>query len=324
MKKEALKHKTIDVSIKSTYSISGTLTIPEHDNNEIAILIISGSGKCDRDGNIGSLKLGIYKMLSDFLNSNGFTTLRYDKRGVNNSLGDYYETGMNDLISDASNALSFLKNNDYITPKKIVLIGHSEGAFIAPAIYCNNNYDGCILLCGTSSPGKELMPRPEKKIISEIKSWPGFAGKILRFLKADKIFQLLWNHIIKKSFSTEKAMIRILGLVKFNAKWLRESYEFDVRNYLETIESPALIIGGDKDIQSDPAETSSICKLIPAKTEGKIIPNMNHILCHSEERQKMLTCFNEYKNCAKRGLHTELKTSIVSWLNSNISGKLSI
>ena len=92
--------------------LEGTIAKPEKDT-EAAFVIISGSGKGDLDGNFKSFKLNIYKGISAILVSEGFTTLRYNKRGIGKSEGNFYVTGLHDLLDDLDSAVSYLKSLNY-------------------------------------------------------------------------------------------------------------------------------------------------------------------------------------------------------------------
>lgn len=68
-----------EVTIKSDLELKGTLSIPNEKETFTTIIIVNGSGPSNRDGNIGDMKMNIYKDLSDFLVGNNFITLRCDK-----------------------------------------------------------------------------------------------------------------------------------------------------------------------------------------------------------------------------------------------------
>src|SRR5690606_33218576 len=119
----------IEVTIPATYNLAGTLTLPNvRDKKLPAVLMIAGSGKGDRDGNIKKLKMNLYKDLADFLTEKGFITLRYDKRGTYGSEGNFLEAGLTDLIDDAVDCVNFLKNNPAVAANRVIILGHSEGA----------------------------------------------------------------------------------------------------------------------------------------------------------------------------------------------------
>lgn len=78
-----------------------------------AALLITGSGKTNRDSDVrlpGGLMLrgGITRACAEALAAAGVSTLRYDKRGVGASGGDYLSIGMPQRLADARAGLSWL------------------------------------------------------------------------------------------------------------------------------------------------------------------------------------------------------------------------
>src|ERR1044072_9870842 len=65
-------------------NLYGTLLLPRSKRKVPVVLIISGSGPTDRDGNSPLLKgpNNSLKLLAEGLASNGIASLRFDKRGV--------------------------------------------------------------------------------------------------------------------------------------------------------------------------------------------------------------------------------------------------
>ena len=81
---------------------------------------------------------------------------RYDKRGVGaNFTIDQNVWGnatVNDLIQDSKKALNVLIQQPEVDPKRISIIGHSEGAIIAPRVAIDNSTKvKNIILMGTVS-----------------------------------------------------------------------------------------------------------------------------------------------------------------------------
>ena len=80
--------------------------------------------------------------------------LRYDKRGVGtNATLDTNVWGnatINDLIQDSKKALNVLIQQSEVDPKRITILGHSEGAIIAPRVAIDNSTNvKNIILIGT-------------------------------------------------------------------------------------------------------------------------------------------------------------------------------
>lgn len=306
--------KELFVTIESTVSLQGTLTIPTHDAATYpAILLIGGTGKGDRDGNVRGLKLNMYKDLADYFTSLGFATFRYDKRGTHKSEGDYYETGVTDLIDDGVACIRFLKEHPQIDPKRIVIVGHSEGALLAPAIYVRESVAGLILLAGAAEPSKTLLPKQMKMAVKELEAASGFRGWLYRSLKFPQRIQKQNEAQMEKIQQSSKPALRIKG-VKVNAKWIREQFQYNVVEYLERVECPVLAITGDKDIQVPSEQARDIAEYVAGEAEWHIIPNMNHILREVDKNHTMLGLMKEYKGLLDKEIQEELLNVMKEWL----------
>lgn len=116
--------------------LEGTLFLP---NNEAtkhpAIVFVNGSGPINRDGrviNSTTTPVLFYKKWASFLSSNGFATLRYDKRYITHKNINPIEITQANQIDDIISAVKYLQNRNDINQNKIVVLGHSEGGSIAP------------------------------------------------------------------------------------------------------------------------------------------------------------------------------------------------
>jgi uncharacterized protein len=78
-----------------------------------AALLLAGSGRSDRDSDAllplhGTLRIGVSRAIAEALAGARVSTLRYDKRGVGASGGDYFRAGMAQGLAGARAALSWL------------------------------------------------------------------------------------------------------------------------------------------------------------------------------------------------------------------------
>lgn len=139
-----------EVAIKSEFTLQGTITRPKAKGKYAAVVIIAGSGEVDRDGTIVPLKLeaNIYKDLAHVMARLGVVTLRFDKRGVGKSDGEFLKTGMWDLVSDIESTITYLKEQPFVDPENIILAGHSEGCMLATVVNARTPVNGLILLTG--------------------------------------------------------------------------------------------------------------------------------------------------------------------------------
>ena len=307
-------NKTDEVVIQATYPLSGTLTIPADSSPAFpAILIISGSGKGDRNGNLKKMKMNIYKDLADFLTLKGFVTLRYDKRGTSKSGGNFLETGLTDLIDDAVECIKFLRSHPKVDNNKIIILGHSEGALIAPAVFKKISVSGLILLAGAAEPSKELLPRQNELAYAELNRKTGIKGWLIRTFKITEKARKQNSKIINKIIHSDKAVMRLKG-VKLNAKWLREIYAYNVCEYLAEVTCPVLAITGEKDIQVPPEHAKLMAEMVKGEAEWHTIPDMNHIFRKYEGQHTMLGLLKEYKTQINQPIDKELLDRLSTWL----------
>lgn len=303
------------ISIPGKYTIGATLLKPSNPSEFKfpAVLLIAGSGKVDRDVNVPQIKTNIFKHLADFLATRGIISLRYDKRGCGESGGDYNEAGLTDYIDDAVTALKHLKTQDLVDPTKILILGHSEGAIIAPAVYQQESANGLILLCGCITPGREFLFKQPRQLAMEIQGLGGIRGFLLRVLRINKFVIWQFNRLLARCLASTTSSIKILGLIRFNSKWLREFYNFNVQNYLPSVRCPTLVIGGEKDIQVAPNEAAQIARSLPT-AESYVIKDMNHLLRSFSGIHTLLDCQWQYKQSVQDPISEELLDTVNNWL----------
>jgi alpha/beta superfamily hydrolase len=88
--------------------LAGTLTLPDRDRPVPAVVIASGSGPLDRDSNHRRARFDVARQLAVALAEAGLASLRYDKRGVGESPGDWRAAGLHDNVDDLGRALATL------------------------------------------------------------------------------------------------------------------------------------------------------------------------------------------------------------------------
>ena len=136
--------------------LAGTLTLPPGDGPFPAAVLLAGSGPNDRDETI--LRHKLFLVLADDLTRRGIAVLRYDKRGIGKSTGDYALATSRDFADDARAAFLYLKTQPHVNAAKVGLIGHSEGGIIAPMVAAQSpDVAFLVLLAGTGVPGERII-----------------------------------------------------------------------------------------------------------------------------------------------------------------------
>ncbi|PEO93785.1 alpha/beta hydrolase [Bacillus wiedmannii] len=306
-----------EVAINSEFTLQGTITKPKADGKYAAVVIIAGSGEIDRDGMIVPLKLAsnIYKDLAHVIARLGVVTLRFDKRGVGKSEGEFLKTGMWDLVSDIEAMIKYVKEQPFVDSENIILVGHSEGCMLATVVNARTPVNGLIFLTGAAESLEEATKRQREIAYKELKEQKGIKGKLMRLLNVEKRGEKQMEKIKEKMMNTEKDTIKV-GFKPMNAKWFREHFQHDIYKDLQQVTCPVLAIAGDKDIQADPEKAKRIGDYVKVDSEVHVIKNMDHSLKRFEGEFKVLELQKNYRDGAGKPLHPMLEEIIVNWLDA--------
>lgn len=260
-------------------TLAGTLCTPGRDNKYPTVLMVHGSGPVDRNENTTKQQLNVFNAIAQALAAQGIASLRYDKRGCGASAGDYLSTGHTELVQDATRCLDFLASSDRVAANGLFILGHSEGAVIAPQVAQQRPaVAGLILLCPFVEDFEALLHRQAAQLEQEVNALDGAAGFFTRLL-----FRLigqptvLQRKLLKKIHNTDAPVIR-KGLKKIPAKWFRELLALDAEAIFSSTHTPMLLIGGAKDLQCNPEDIFKISEVAPGATETMLIEDMTHLL----------------------------------------------
>lgn len=305
-----------EVTIQSKVVLKGTLTFPENRAEKSpAILIIAGSGNLDRDGKVNEkLNLRLYGQLAEALTGMGYITLRYDKRGVGASEGNYLAAGLWDFVDDARAAIQFLKSLPEVDPSKVILLGHSEGATIGTAVAAREELGGVILLSGAGERLDEATKRQRDLAAHDIMNAKGFQGTLLRLLGTHKKVETQAQKQMSKILNSTEDTIKY-SFVKVNAKWWREHFAYNVREDLPNISCPVLAITGALDIQANPAVLKDLPKYVKQDAEYYVVDHMGHSCKYITKASSMLEAKKDILAEAKLPVHPELLKLLEDWLS---------
>lgn len=280
-------------------TLFGTLASPETgEGPHPAALFLHGSGPIDRDGNAPGLAMDAYRQLAHALAEAGIASLRFDKRGTGSSEGVARQASMSDLIDDARAALAALRARGEIDPSRVILIGHSEGAYLGPVLAGEDDeLAGVALLAGAARPLDDItwwqietMLRSagadDTRVAAAFEQQTeyfafveGSTGDWSDYTAADLQAELSW---LPDAAATQ-LLATPLGL-----PWLREHYLADTEAVLRQVTVPVFVLNGRKDSQIPFFEADAIAGILEAAGNANvtvhIVPDLNHFLRnHPEE-----------------------------------------
>src|SRR3954447_13864361 len=156
------------ISIPSNgFSLAGTLSKPTQSVAGArlpAVVLVGGSGPTDRD----SLVVGIpiFGQIADALANAGYIVVRYDKRGIGQSGGRAEAASLADYADDARAVMKLLSDRKDVDPKRIAVVGHSEGGLVALMAAAKDKKIAAVGLISTPGmPGADVVLAQQKRLL---------------------------------------------------------------------------------------------------------------------------------------------------------------
>jgi len=274
-------------------TLAGTLTKPNTGGPFTTVLLITGSGPQDRDEFIAGHKP--FLVIADYLTRQGIAVLRVDDRGVGKSTGKFAQGTTEAFAADAEAGMAFLKTRKDVNPKRIGLIGHSEGALEADMIAARSKDVAFIVsIAGPGVSGEDVIYE-QGDLISKAQ------GMSDDQIAANRAKRQQMFAVVKEERDSATAATRLRALLKSDmpadssgamenaqikqllSPWMRSFLVYDPRPDLAKIKCPVLAIFGEKDLQVPPVQNApEVEKALKSggntQYEVKILPGLNHLM----------------------------------------------
>jgi uncharacterized protein len=282
--------------------LAGTLAIPSGTGPFPAVLLISGSGQQDRDSTIFGHKP--FRVIADKLAREGFVVLRTDDRAAGQTKGEL--GSLETDIGDARAAFEWLTKQAEVDAKRVGLIGHSVGGYIAPAVAARTQKVAFIVaLAGLGVPGAELIPlQLEALMIAAKLPEPAIARIVAAqrkvgaaIVKGDPkaIRAALEQSLVEAAAATgqprpDDATLAALveqKLAETSNPWVVSLFKADPGPVWRKVKAPVLALIGDKDLQVPAA--INLAKTAAALRAGgnrdvttRTLAGLNHLFQRAE------------------------------------------
>ena len=271
-----------EVQVQSTgATLAGTLTVPRTraSRGAPALLLIPGSGAVDRNGDAPPLITNdMYRQLAYDLGCEGYAVLRIDKLGIGASTGDGNAVTLATYAQNAADWVSLLRSRADIDPRRIGLIGHSEGGLVALYTAANGYVDPATVVL-LASPGVPLgqivvdqlvrQARRNGASTAEVAATEAQARQAMDAIRASSGTRL--------TLSGDLAQNPIAAAFAHAAGLLRSEIDVDPAQLAARVRAPMAIVQGGKDIQVLPPNGEALAHAAPHATY-LLFPDLEHDL----------------------------------------------
>jgi len=251
-------YDSLQVSIDP--EVQGTLLSPKGENQPPLAILIAGSGPTDRDGNQAQLKNNSLKYLAEGLAQKGIATFRYDKRviaQINNATVQEEKMTFEDEVNDALLVINHFKDKY----KKIILIGHSEGALVGLLVAQKVVVSKFVSISGAGNSSATLIEEQIGKNAPQLKE------------ESQKIISQLRKGELVDNISPYLAPVFRKSVQPYLISW----FKYEPAKEITKLQIPILIVQGTNDLQVEDKEAQLLKEAQP-KAQLLLIEGMNHVL----------------------------------------------
>jgi uncharacterized protein len=278
VKTNAFQEKAVTVGA-GKWALPGTLATPRGAGPFPALILVHGSGPCDRDETVGANKP--FRDLAGGLASKGIAVLRYEKRTRQHSaeclaLGSRL-TVKEETIDDALAAAVLLRHTDGIDPKRVFVLGHSLGGMLVPRIgKLDTSIAGFVIMAGPCAESFEDRMLEQLKHIYSLKTTVSPEEQ-----KQFDDFKTAVARVKALTAADADSPVYVLGAPP--------RYWLDLRGYhpaqaARDLRCPMLILQGGRDYQVPPSDLETWRQALGSRRDVtfKLYPKLNHLFIAGE------------------------------------------
>jgi pimeloyl-ACP methyl ester carboxylesterase len=289
------------------FNLGATLTRPQGASLPArlpAVVLLAGTGVNDRDGYAAGIP--ILGQLAGAFADAGFLVVRYDKRGYGQSGGRTESVTLTDYAEDARTIVTWLSKRKDIDPKRIALVGHSEGAWVALLAASREKRVAAVAaIAAPSTTGSELVLEQQGRALEQINAEP--AERQQKIELQQKIHAAVLSG---KGWEDIPAPLR----QQADTPWFQSLLAYDPAKVVDDVRQPMLFVQGQLDRQVPIEHLERIADLARRTSKSKSVEvvsvrGVNHLLVPAVTGE-----VSEYGTLTDRTVSGEVTTAIAGWL----------
>ena len=288
------------------FNIAATLTRPKTDRpggRSPAAILLAGSGIGDRDGVAGGVP--VLGQMAGALADAGYLAVRYDKRGYGQSGGRAESATLADFGEDARAVVRYLEKRSDVDPRRILVIGHSEGAWVALlAASREKKIAGVVSIAGPATTGAELVLEQQRHALDQMK-----------ISDAERQAKVELQKKIQQAVITGKGWEEIPPELRRQADsaWFQSLLTFDPARVVKDVRQPILIVHGELDRQVPVSHAAKLAELAKSgksrSVEAVTVRGVNHLLVPATSGE-----VSEYASLTDRNVSKDVTKTIADWI----------
>ena len=288
------------------FTLAGTILVPKTGKPPFpAVITITGSGQQTRDEYLplpGLEKYRPFRQIAEALASRGIAVLRVDDRGVGLSKGlDTLKVSTSANFADDVRAqVDFLREIRDVDPRRIVLLGHSEGGMIAPIVAATDpRIAAIVLMAGPAKRGDTIIAY---QVNQGLESDASLTEEARAKARADQ------QEVMRKAIAGDPSAPESL-----RSAWMRYFLEYDPLPTIRKVRQPILILQGELDRQVTADQAEMLAKA--AREAGnrdvtaRVFPGLNHLFLPAKTG-----AVTEYSSLSTNTIPDEVMKPLTDWL----------
>jgi pimeloyl-ACP methyl ester carboxylesterase len=287
------------------FNLAGSLAKPAGSAGRLpAVVLVGGSGPTDRDSTV--VGVPILGQLAGALVDAGFLVVRYDKRGIGQSGGRAEAASILDYVDDARAVVAWIEKRRDVDKRRIAVVGHSEGAWVALAAASRDKRIAAIaLLSAPATSGADVVLEQQTHLFARMKTPEAEQQQKIELQKrinAAVVKKGTWEGIpadLRKTAETP---------------WFESYLSFDPGRYMKDVRQPILIVQGDLDKQVLPHHADKLAELARARkrkvgVDLVTVPGVNHLLLPAKTGD-----VDEYAELSNEKVSPAVAAAVSLWL----------
>jgi fermentation-respiration switch protein FrsA (DUF1100 family) len=292
------------------FNLGATMTRPPNTAGRLpAVILTGGAGSDDRDGT--SYGVPILANLAGAISQAGFVAVRYDKRGYGQSGGRRESATIGDVADDVRAIVKWLNDRKDIDPKRIAVLGHGEGAWVALlAAARDKRIAGIVSIDAPSTSGAELALEQQQHALDRLKASP-----------ADRAQKIELQKKIQAAVLSGKGWEGVPPELRkqVDTPWTQSVLLFEPARVIDDVRQPMLFVHAELDRQIPVSHVERLVDLARKESKSKSIEvvtirGVNHLLVPAVTGEP-----DEYASLSDLNVSKDVTGAIDAWLTRTLT-----